>query len=454
MMVLKKALPRRLFLRGMGTTLALPLLDAMVPALTATQATPARGVRRLGFVYMPNGVSMNFKGVNYWHPRTEGPDFEFSPILQPLQAFRNRMTVVSGLAQHQADVQEDGANGDHTRGTATWLTGARPRHTEGADIRNGISADQIAANAFRQDTPLPSLELAIDLSYLAGNCENGYSCAYMNTLAWSSATTPLPTENNPRVVFERLFGDGATAAARLSQARQNRSVLDSVSSELQRLLGTLGAEDRTTVGDYVDSVREVERRIQNTERKASSADLPDLAQPMGIPERFDEHVSLMFDLVALAYRADITRVVTFMLGRELNFRTYPEIGITEGHHGLSHHGDDTAKLAKYATLGAYQAELFSRFLQQLEAAPDGDGTVLDRSLFLYGAGLSNPNLHAHTDLPLLLVGGGVKGNRHLRFPAETPMTNLLLTMLDVSGIPAETLGDSTGRLRIEPLSGV
>ena len=452
MMVLKKALPRRLFLRGMGTTLALPLLDAMVPALTATQATPARGVRRLGFVYMPNGVSMNFKGVNYWHPRTMGPDFEFSPILKPLEAFRNRVTVVSGLAQHQADVLDDGANGDHTRGTATWLTGARPKHTEGADIRNGISADQIAANAFGQDTPLPSLELAIDLSYLAGNCENGYSCAYMNTLAWSSATTPLPTENNPRVVFERLFGDGATAAARLSQARQNRSVLDSVSAELQRLVGTLGAEDRSTVGDYVDSLREVERRIQNAERKASSADLPDLAQPMGIPERFDEHVSLMFDLVALAYRADITRVVTFMLGRELNFRTYPEIGITEGHHGLSHHGDDTAKLAKYATLGAYQAELFSRFLQQLEVAADGDGTVLDRSLFLYGAGLSNPNLHAHTDLPLLLVGGGVKGNRHVRFPAETPMTNLLLTMLDVSGIPAETLGDSSGRLRIEPLA--
>jgi hypothetical protein len=454
MMVLKKALPRRLFLRGMGTTLALPLLDAMVPALTAAQATPARGVRRLGFVYMPNGVAMNFKGINYWHPRTEGPDFEFSPILQPLQAFRNRMTVVSGLAQHQADVLDDGANGDHTRGTATWLTGARPRHTEGADVRNGISADQIAANAFRQDTPLPSLELAIDLSYLAGNCENGYSCSYLNTLAWSSATTPLPTENNPRVVFERLFGDGATSAARVAQARQNRSVLDSVSAELQRLLGTLGAEDRSTVGDYVDSVREVERRIQNTERKASTADLPDLAQPMGIPDRFDEHVSLMFDMVALAYRADITRVVTFMLGRELNFRTYPEIGITEGHHGLSHHGDDTAKLAKYATLGAYQAELFSRFLQQLETAADGDGSVLDRSLFLYGAGLSNPNLHAHMDLPLLLVGGGVKGNRHLRFPAETPMTNLLLTMLDASGVSAESLGDSTGRLRIEPLSGV
>jgi len=455
MMVLKKALPRRLFLRGMGTALALPLLDAMVPALSALQATPARGVRRLGFVYMPNGVAMNFKGVDYWHPRTTGENFEFSPILKPLEPFRNRTTVVSGLTHHQADVLDDGANGDHTRGTATWLTGARPKHTEGADVRNGISADQLAANALGQDTSLPSLELAIDLSYLAGNCENGYSCAYLNTLAWSSATTPLPTENNPRVIFERLFGDGGTSAARLSQARQTRSVLDSVTAELQSLLGTLGPGDRSTVSDYVDSVREVERRIQSTERKASSSEPLDLlAQPMGIPDRFDEHVSLMFDMVALAYRADITRVVTFMLGRELNFRTYPEIGITEGHHGLSHHGDDGSKLAKYATLGAYQAELFSRFLQKLEAAPDGDGTLLDRSLFLYGAGLSNPNLHAHMDLPLLLVGGGLKGNRHLRYPADTPMTNLLLTMLDTSGIPADTLGDSTGRLPIQPLSGV
>jgi hypothetical protein len=454
MIITRKALPRRAFVRGMGTVLALPLLDAMVPALSAIEATPAKGVRRLGFVYLPNGVAMNFKGTNYWRPVGEGSQFEMSQILKPLEPFRSQMTVVSGLTHHQADVLDDGANGDHTRGTSTWLTGVHPKHTEGADVRNGISADQIAARQFGRETPLPSLELGIDVTFLAGNCENGYSCAYLNTLSWSSPTTPLPTENNPRVVFERLFGDGGTSAARLAQAKQNRSVLDSVTEELGRLLNTLGPGDRTTVNDYVESVREVERRIQGAEKQAATSVLPTLSQPMGIPERFDEYVTLMFDMVALAFKSDVTRVVTFMLGRELNFRTYPEIGITEGHHGLSHHGDDPAKLAKYATLGAYQASLFGKFLEKLQASADGDGTLLDRSMFLYGAGLSNPNLHAHMDLPLLVVGGGLKGGRHLKYPIETPMTNLLVSMLDKSGIPADTLGDSTGRLEIEPLSGV
>jgi hypothetical protein len=454
MFITKKSLPRRTFLRGMGTALALPLLDAMVPALSAVQHSPANGPRRLGFVYLPNGVAMNFKGVNYWRPVGEGTTFEFAPILKPLESFRNQMIVVSGLTHRQADVMDDGANGDHTRGTSTWLTGVHPKHTEGADVRNGISADQIAAQQFGRDTPLPSLELALDVTYLAGNCENGYSCMYMNTLSWSSPTTPNPTEGNPRVVFERLFGDGGTSAARLAQAREHRSVLDSVNGELARLLQTVGASDRVTLSDYVDSVREVERRIQSAEKNAATTELPDLERPMGVPERFDQHVNLLFDLVALAYQADITRVVTFMLGRELNFRTYPEIGITEGHHGLSHHGDDAAKLARYAKLGSYQAELFGRFLEKLQSTGDGDGTLLDRSLFLYGAGLSNPNLHAHMDLPLLVVGGGLKGGKHLRYPIETPMTNLLVSMLDKSGVPAETLGDSTGKLDIEPLSGV
>jgi hypothetical protein len=276
----------------------------------------------------------------------------------------------------------------------------------------------------------------------------------MNTLSWSSPTTPNPTENNPRIVFERLFGDGATSAARLAQARETKSIIDSVNEELGRLLKTLGPGDRTTVSDYVDSVREVERRIQSTEKSAATSVLPDLERPMGIPTRFDEHVSLMYDMVSLAFQADITRVVTFMLGRELNFRTYPEIGITEGHHGLSHHGDDANKLAKYATLGTYQAQLFAKFLEKLGATEDGDGNLLDRSMFLYGAGLSNPNLHAHMDLPLLVAGGGLKGGRHLTYPLETPMTNLLLTMLDKSGINVDQLGDSTGPLNIEPLSGV
>jgi len=454
MMIMKKALARRAFLRGVGTGLALPLLDAMVPALSAIDKTPAKGVRRLGFVYLPNGVAMNFKGVNYWRPIGEGTQFEFSQILKPLESFRQNMVVFSGLTHHQADVLDDGANGDHTRGTSSWLTGVHPKHTEGADVRNGISADQIAAQQFGKETMLPSLELGIDVTYLAGNCENGYSCAYMNTLSWSSPTAPLPSENNPRIVFERLFGDGGTSSARVSQARENRSILDSVTAELGRLLTTLGPGDRSTVNDYVDSVREVERRIQSAERNAAALQLPELTQPTGIPDRFDEYVNVMFDMVALAFQTDITRVVTFMLGRELNFRTYPEIGITEGHHGLSHHGDDPAKLARYAKLGAYQAELFSRFLNKLRSTGDGDGSLLDRSLLLYGAGLSNPNLHAHMDLPLLVVGGGVTGGRHVKYPLETPMTNLLLGMLDKSGVPADTLGDSTGRIDVEPISSI
>ena len=446
MFLTKMSLPRRRFLRGMGTALALPLLDAMVPALSAVAASPAKGPRRMGFVYMPNGVAMNFKGVNYWKPKGEGANFEFSQILKPLEGFRDQLTVFSGLTQHQADVLDDGANGDHTRGTSSWLTGVHPRHTEGADLLNGISADQIAAGQLGKDTPLPSLEISIDLSYLAGNCENGYSCVYMNTLSWSSPTTPNPTENNPRIVFERLFGDGGTSAARLAQARENRSILDSVNDELGRLLKTLGPGDRTKVNDYVDSVREVERRIQSAEKNAAGTVLPDLDRPMGIPDKFGDHVTLMYDMVSLAFQADLTRVVTFMLGRELNFRTYPEIGITEGHHGLSHHGDNADKLARYATLGTYQAQLFSKFLGKLKASGDGDGSLLDHSMFLYGAGLSNPNLHAHMDLPLIVVGGGSKGGRHLAYPLETPMTNLLLTMLDKSGIPVDKLGDSNGKV--------
>jgi len=455
MFISKLALPRRTFLRGVGASLALPLLDAMVPAGVAMAQTPANPVRRLGFVYMPNGVARNFTGINYWTPTGEGTAFELSPILSPLAPFRDRLVVISGLAQHQADAFDDGANGDHTRGTSSWLTGVHPKRTEGADLRNGISADQIAASAIGKDTPLPSLELAIDLSYLAGQCENSYSCAYMNTLAWQSPSTPLPTENNPRIVFERLFGDGGTPAQRLALARENRSILDSVLGEFGRLQQTLGPADRSKVTDYLDAVREVERRIQRVERGGSDGELPDLTRPAGIPDRFDEHVKLMYELQWLAFRADLTRVVTFMLGRELNFRTYPEIGITEGHHGLSHHQDNPAQLAKYAKLGTYQAELFSWFLEKLQSTPEGDGTLLDHSLFLYGAGLSNPNLHAHYDLPLAVVGGAagrLAGGRHLVYRAETPMTNLLLTLLDKAGVRADTLGDSTGRL--EGLSGL
>jgi len=453
MIVTRKALPRRTFVRGLGVALGLPMLDAMVPAMSLLAQTPASNVRRLGFVYMPNGVAKN-SSIDYWTPSNEGKNFGMSQILAPLEPFRDRMLVISGLDQNQAETGDDGASGDHTRGTSSWLTGVYPKRTEGADVRNGISADQIAASVIGRDTALPSLELGIDLNFLAGQCENSYSCAYLNTLAWTSDTTPLPTENNPRIVFERLFGDGGTPEQRLAQAKQNQSILDSVRGDLAKLQASLGTGDRTTVTEYLDSVRELERRIQRIEARDGS-ELPTLDRPAGVPDRFDEHVKLMYELQWLAFRSDMTRVVTFMLGRELNFRTYPEIGITEGHHGLSHHQDNPTQLAKYARLNTYQTELFAWFLDKLKSTPEGDGTLLDHSMFLYGAALSNPNLHAHYDLPLAVVGGGagqLRGGRHLVYRSETPMTNLLLSLLDKAGVPVEKLGDSTGRLEL--LSGV
>ena len=454
--VTKRSLPRRTFLRGAGVALGLPLLDAMVPALSALADTPAAVASRLGFIYMPNGVAKNSSGIDYWTPPTEGRNFQMSQILAPLEPFRDRLLVVSGLDQNQAEAGNDGASGDHTRGTSSWLTGVYPKRTEGADVRNGVSADQIAAPVLGKDTALPSLELAIDLNFLAGQCENSYSCAYLNTLAWTSPTTPLPTENNPRVVFERLFGDGGTAEQRAAQARRNRSVLDSVLDDFHRLQRQLGPGDRAAVGEWVDAVREVERRISGVEKR-SNEEGPTLERPTGVPERFDEHVKLMYQLQWLAFRADLTRVVTFMLGRELNFRTYPEIGVTEGHHGLSHHQDRPEQIAKYAKVGTYQAELLAWFLDKLQSTPEGNGTLLDHSLFLYGAGLSNPNTHAHVDLPLLVIGGrnhGIDGNRHLVVRRQVPMTNLLLTLLDKAGVRADTLGDSTGRMPVSGLADV
>jgi hypothetical protein len=447
MIATNRALPRRTFLRGAGACIGLPLLDAMVPALAATP--PA--AKRIGFVYLPNGVAMNFSGINYWTPKQHGADFALSPILTPLAPHRDRLTVVSGLAHHAADAHDDGANGDHTRATSSWLAGVHCKRTEGADVENGVTADQIAAQVFGKETALPSLELAIDLSFLSGQCENSYACVYMNTLAWADATSPLPTENNPRMVFERLFGNGGTTAQRVALARENRSILDSVTEDFGRLARTLGPTDRSSVDSYLESVREVERRIAAVENLGRDAGLPALTRPRGIPENFGEHVKLMYELQWLAFQADLTRVVTFMLGRELNFRTYPEIGVNEGHHGLSHHGDRPEQLEKLAKLNTYQTELFAWFLDKLRATPDGDGNLLDHSLFLYGASLSNPNLHAHYDLPITLLGGAggtLAGNRHLAFAPETPMTNLLLAMLDKVGVQADSIGDSTGPLEI------
>jgi len=446
--VTRQSLSRRRFLRGASATIGLPLLDAMVPAFGQAPAQ----ARRIGFIYGPNGVAMNFSGIDYWTPIGEGRRMELSPILEPLTPYRDRLTVISGLAHRQAEALTDGANGDHTRATSSWLTGVHCKRTEGADVENGLSADQIAAEQLGKDTVLPSLELGIDLNFLAGQCENSYSCAYLNTLAWRSPTSPLPTENNPRIVFERLFGNGGTTEQRVERARKNRSILDAVSEDFGRLAATLGPGDRAQVDDYLESVREVERRIQAVERLGSDTGVPNLERPRGIPDNFGEHVKLMYELQWLAFQADLTRVVTFMLGRELNFRTYPEIGIEEGHHGLSHHQDRPEQIEKLARLNTYQADLFTWYLDKLASTREGNGTLLDNSLFLYGASLSNPNQHAHFDLPLVVVGGDRaqhQGGRHLVFGREswTPMTNLLLTLLDQVGVRAESIGDST-----EPLS--
>ncbi len=457
MIITKRALPRRTVLRGIGATLALPLLDAMVPALSASTRTAAAPVRRLGFLYVPNGVAMTGT-VNQWTPEGVGTGFTFSPILKPLESFREQLVVVSGLSHKEADSKGDG-NGDHTRGSATWLNGVRPKHTEGADVRAGTTADQIAATALGQDTLLPSLELGLDPNFMVGNCEGGYSCVYMNTLAWRTPTTPLPAEVNPRIVFERLFGEGGTPEQRLAQARKTGSLLDAVLDQMTRLQQTLGPADRDKASDYFDSVREIERRIQHTEQQGGAAVLPALERPLGIPETYAAHAELMFELQRLAFQADITRVFTFMLGRETSPRTFPEIGVSEPHHGLSHHGNKSEQLEKFARVNTYQVQQFSSFLEKLRTTPDGEGTLLDNSLLLYGGGLSNGNEHSHINLPLVLAGGAagrLEGGRHLEYPIDTPMANLLLSVLENVGVSEDQLGDSTGRLELDAqrLSGV
>ena len=450
MIISKKMLPRRTVLRGLGTALALPMLDAMVPALSGISGRAAEPVRRLGWVYCPNGMAMDA-----WMPAAK-ESLDLSTTLSPLAPYRDQTVVVSGLAQGQAEALGDG-NGEHTRATATWLNGVHTRETEGADVRAGKTADQIAADQLGRTTPLGSLELAIDQDFLVGSCDNGYSCIYMNTIAWRDETTPLPMQNNPRVVFERLFGDGGSTADRQSEFKKDRSILDAISSDLARLQREIGAGDQARVAQYLDAVRAIERRIQLSEQK--DTELPELERPVGIPESYREHVELMFDLTALAYQVDMTRVFTFMLGRELNGRAYPEIGIPDSHHGLSHHRYDPEKLAQLAKINTYHVSLFTHFLDELANTPDGDGSLLDHSLLMYGASLSDSNKHSHFDLPLLLVGGGagqLKGGRHLQYPRDTPMTNLLVSQLDKAGVRLDDgLGDSTGRLvELAPLASV
>ena len=450
--ITKKALPRRAFLRGAGAMISLPLLEAMVPAMTALASSAAAPVKRLGFVYVPNGVNQEA-----WWPKGDGPGLELSRTLGSLAPVKDQVTVFRGLAQHQAEGLGDG-NAEHTRASACWINGVHPKLTEGADVQAGITADQVAAQVLCKDTQLSSLELALEPNYMVGNCNDGYSCVYMNTFVWKTATMPLPMENNPRVVFERLFGLGGTAAQRMAELQADRSILDSVNSQMASLRQKLGAGDRTIVNEYLDSVRDIEQRIKKAQVQTDGASLPDkLDRPVGIPDDFDVHAKLMFDLQYLALRADITRVITFQLAREFSSRSYPQIGVADGHHAISHHDYLPDRLEAYAKIGKYHVDLFSYFLQKLQSTPDGDGSMLDHTMYLYGGGISDGDLHDHVNLPTLLVGGGAaqhKGGRFFKCPDPTPMNNMLVAVLNKAGVPIDNLGDSTGRLQPEVLAGL
>jgi hypothetical protein len=444
MIVTKRAISRRTVIRGLGTTIALPLLDAMIPALTATANTPAKAARRLGVVYHPNGVI-----YQNWRPKGVGRGFELSPILSPLEPFRDKLIVVSGLACQPAEALGDGG-GDHSRASGSYLTGVHVKKSDSV-VGNGISMDQIAAKALERDTQLSSLQLTADENSLVGACDVGYSCAYSSTLSWLTPTLPLMAENNPRVVFERLFGstDSTDPQVRASRLRRDRSLLDSVTDRVRQLQRKLGPADNSKVNDYLASLRDVERRIQKAEEQ-SATDVPDVDRPAGIPEGFDAHVKLLYDLQLLAYQSDLTRVITFMYGREQTGRPYPQIGIHEPHHQLSHHQNDPAKLQKCTKIQTYHVTLLAEYLEKLRSTPDGDGSLLDHVILLYGAGLSNSDRHSHGPLPTLVLGGGagaIRGGRHLVYPDDTPLTNLHVTLLDRLGVPAEKLGDSTGRFK-------
>jgi uncharacterized protein DUF1552 len=444
MFVTKMALSRRTFLRGMGTAVALPLLDAMVPALTAAADTAAKPVRRLGVVYHPNGVI-----YQNWLPKGADRDFELSPILSPLEPYRDKLLVVTGLSSHQAEALGDGG-GDHSRASGSYLTGVHVRKSDSV-VENSISMDQIAANVFKSETQLSSLQLTIDDNSLVGSCDVGYSCAYSSTLSWLTPTLPLMAENNPRVVFERLFGssDSTDSRVRAARLRQDRSILDSVTARVGQLQQKLGPADNRKVNDYLESLRDVERRIQKAEEQSAKQG-PDVIQPAGVPDGFEPHVQLLYDLQLLAYQSDLTRVITFMYGREQTDRPYPQIGVPDAHHLLTHHQNDPAKMEKCTTIQKYHVGLFAKYLEKLRATPDGEGTLLDHVILLYGGGISNSDRHTHGPLPTLLLGGGagtLKGGRHLVYPEDTPLTNLQLTLLDKMGVPAEKLGDSTGQFK-------
>jgi hypothetical protein len=437
MIITKKALPRRTFLRGIGATLALPLLDAMVPAMTALAATPARPVRRLGFVYVPMGAHMP-----KWTPAGEEALTELSPILSSLTPYKERITVLTNL-----ELKNAYSPGNHATANSAFLSAAKAKMTEGSDYELATTVDQIAAKHVGKETSLPSLELAMDLLTTVGNCDNGFACVYQNNLSWSSPTTPLPAEAHPRNVFERLFGDGGTTTERRAELKKNESILDWVTDDLAQLQKTLGTGDRTKLSEYLDTVREVERRIHKAEKQTAESSLPDVDRPVGVPASYGEHAKLMWDLQALALQGDITRVITFQLAREASTRTYPEAGVPDPHHPVSHHQNDPEKLEKLSKINAYHVSLFAYFLGKLKSIPDGDGTLLDHTMYLFGSGMGNPDAHDHANLPVLVAGGGggsVKGGRHIRYKEPTPLANVHLALLHNMGVKLESFADSNG----------
>lgn len=444
-MILKKALPRRTFLRGMGTALALPLLDAMVPAMTALADTAANPVRRLGFVFMPMGCD-----ITRWTPPGGEKLEQLSPILSSLAPVKEHVNILSHMELKNA------YPGTHATSNSAFLSAARAKHTESTDYYLGTTVDQIAAKQIGRETQLPSLEMAMDMMQTVGQCDNGYACVYQNNLSWSSPTTPLPSEAHPRLVFEMLFGEGGKKSDRQAALRKRASLLDFVKDDFARLERTLGPSDRAKVGLYLDSVREVERRIQKAEADVADNPLPDLDRPVGVPPAYADHARLMFDLQLLALQGDVTRVITFQLARETSGRTYPEIGVPDPHHPLTHHGNDPEKIARMAKINQFHVSLFAEFLAKLKATKEGNGTLLDHSLYLYGSGMGNPNVHDHINLPIIVAGGaagGMKGGRHIRFDKPTPLANLHLTLLDKVGVRLDRFADSDRKLDelFEPL---
>lgn len=446
MIITKKHIPRRTFLRGLGATMALPLLDAMVPAATPLVKTAANPVRRLGFVFMPMGCDQS-----RWTPPGGNKLGELSPILSSLEPVKDHVTVVTNMELQNA------YPGSHATSNSSFLSAAKAKLTESTDYYLGTTVDQVAAQRIGQETQLPSLELAMDLLQVVGQCDNGYACVYQNNLSWSSPTTPLPAEAHPRIVFESLFGEGGSIIERRAALKKRASLLDSFNEDLARLKRELGPSDRAKISHYLETVREVERRIQKAEADTAENPLPDLDRPVGVPAAYADHARLMFDLQVLALQGDVTRVITFQLARETSNRTYPEIGVSDPHHPLSHHGNDPEKIARMAKINQFHVSLFAEFLAKLKATPEGNGSLLDHSLYLYGSGIGNPNIHDHTNLPILVAGGaagGMKGGRHIKYDKPKPLANLHLTLLDKVGVHLDSFADSNGKVEelFEPLS--